>query len=224
VVFLMTESLQYMMDFNETTRGIHESLTLYPKDDTYVITLGTSPFAEPSVQYINISLYTSEPNSSATTLWASYNDPNLHTTSANFTVRNASGYVLYSHVTGGSSSFTDSYTVSHVTGTQYTWGIAAVQTDYGNISRYTSTTLHSRLIELGLEDMYYNWISLIFLFILIGLFSGRSVIYGYVVFPLVMGIFYFIGWLQITYVLASGVIILGIMLFLSKRQFQGEGI
>lgn len=224
VVFLMTESLQYNMDFNETTRGIHETLTLYPKDDTYIITLGTSPFAEPDVQYINISLYTSEPNTTATTLWASYNDPNLHTTSANFTVRNASGYVLYSHITSGSNAFTDSYTVSHVTGTQYTWGIIAVQTDYGNISRYASTTLHSRLIELGLEDMYYNWISLIFLFILIGLFSGRSVIYGYVVFPLVMGVFYFIGWLQVSYLLASGVIILGIMLFLSKRQFQGEGV
>lgn len=224
VVFLMTESLQYQMSFVESSRGINETLTLYPKDDSYVITLGSSPFEEPAIQHINITMYTTEPNSTATTLWAYYNDPNAHTTSANFTVRNASGYLLYSHVTSGSNTFTDSYTVSHVTGTQYTWGILAQQTDYGSVSRYASTTLHSRLIELGLEDMYYNWISLIFLFILIGLFSGRSVIYGYVVFPLIAGLFYFIGWLDVGYILISGVIILGLMLFLSKKQFQGEGV
>jgi len=220
----MTESLQYYMTFVDSTREINETLIISPKDDTYPITLGASPFDAPDVQHINITLYTTQPNSTATTLWAYYNDPNSHTTSANFTVRNASGYMVYSHVTSGSNTFTDSYTVLHENGKQYTWGVIASQSDYGSISRYAATTLHSRLIELGLEDMYYNWISIIFLFILVSMFSGRSIHYGYVVLPLIAGWFYFIGWLDIGYLLISGIIILGLMLWLSKRQFQGEGI
>jgi PKD repeat protein len=222
ITFMMTDSLQYQMNFTEPTRSIDDTLTLTPKDDTYIITLGTRPFTA-TYEWVNISLYAEDTNSSYTTLYAIYNDPNLHTTSTNFTVWNVSGSLIYSNVTTGVNSYTDAYAVSHTTGDQYSWGIYAVQTDYGTIQRYSSVTLHSRLIELGLEEVYYTWISIIFLFLMLPMFSGRNTIYGYVVIPVIAGMFYFIGWLNVTYLLITGVIILGIILFMSKRKAQGEG-
>jgi hypothetical protein len=222
VTFMMSDVLQYEMTFTDVTRDISDTLYVTPKEDTYLITLGSKPF-EAEYEWVNMTMYAVEPNSSYTTLYGYYDDPNLHTTSTNFTVRNSSGTVIYYNVRTGENVFTETYDVSHVTGDQYTWGIAAAHTDYGTLTQYNSITLHSRLIELGLEDAYYTWISIIFLFLLLPMFSGRNTVYGYVVMPIIAGMFYWFGWFPITELLITGVIILGIVLFLSKRKAQGEG-
>jgi len=222
VTFMMTDILQYEMHFVDASRSINDTLRITPKDDTYIITLGTKPFVA-QYEWVNITMYTEDTNSSYATLYGDYSDPNLHTISTTFYVWNATGVLLYQNERTGENSFTESYAVPHRSGSQYRWAIVANQSDYGTITRYGAVTLHSRIIELGLEEMYYTWISLILLFLLLPMFSGRNAQYGYVIIPLIGGVFWYIGWLPVTYLLITGAIILGIIMYLSKRKAQGEG-
>jgi hypothetical protein len=216
LTFLMSEVVGYTMTFTDTERGISETRQIYPAESVYQIRLGAM-FADQRTDQVNITLWSST-NEANMTVYGYYDDPNLHTTNLTFVVRYQNGTVVNAQALGAVNTANTSYALAHVTGGQYLYGYEATQTDYGTVQKYAPVTMHSRLIDLGLEEGWYYWISLSLIFVFAAMWSGINTKYGLVLLPLWVGLLWYIGWFAINPLLLSFAIILGILAYIIRQQ------
>jgi hypothetical protein len=230
VVFMMTELIRYRINFVKESEGINETYEMYPKDSFYSIVLITGNYVGgvpvTKLLRVNGSLWAVS-NETVTTLHGWYEDPNNMTSNVQFVVYNASEDLIYSeNINTQTWNVSWSYDLSHVTGLQYTWGMNATQTA-GYYTLYNGVTLHSRLIDLGIPEMYYAWICIAFLSIFANFFSGRLTDQGLVLFPIMVGIFWYVGWLNVfSYegipVVVAFVMVMGILMYIRRRKKVAE--
>jgi hypothetical protein len=213
VVFLMSELLKYRLTFTGT--GIDQTIDIYPQESVYVITLGDRPFDAPAATAVNTTVWAVAPEGADAVLHAYYRDTASRTTSVVFTVRNQT-HVVYTQTYANQATVTASYTVPHESGVSYTWGIVAQHQDHGKIEKWNGITLHSKLIDLGLEEVYYLWISIAALIMFTALFTGMNARYGYVLVPAFSMILWYIGWLPISSVVVFSAAAVGLLLAISR--------
>jgi hypothetical protein len=120
-------------------------------------------------------------------------------------------------LTGGATA-SDSYVVAHTSGASYVWGVVASHQDFGTVEKWNGITLHSRLIDLGLEEVYYVWISIAAIIMFTAIFSGSNSKYGYILVPLFAGILWWIGWMPVSFLVWSSMLAVGVIAYFTRAQ------
>ncbi len=216
VSFLMTDSVKYLVHFTDSSRGIDQTFELQPYDTQYLYLLGATQIT-PSASMPNVTLWAEGADGTSPELHGYYSDPAGTTTSVRFIVAWQNGTELYSQ-TFASSSVDTSYTVNHTTGAQYVWGMNASTPDRGYIEQWSGITMHSRLIDLGIEEGYYFWISACFLFLFAAFFSGINTRFGFILLPLFAGFLWYVGWLATSPATIGLALVAGMLMYISRVQ------
>jgi hypothetical protein len=219
VSFLLTDTVRYLVTFTDPTRGISQTTELYPHDTQYIYVLGSAG-ATPAATMPNMTLWT-EDAGATTTLYGHYSDPAGTTTALRFIVELQNGTILTEVLNqsyAGQQTVTASHAVNHTTGDQYVWGWRATTPERGDLEQWSGTTLHSRLIDLEIEEYWYFWISACFLFIFAGLFSGMTSRFGFILLPLFALLLWYIGWLDTSIATLGIAMIAGVLMYISRVQ------
>jgi hypothetical protein len=223
VSFLLTDTVRYLITFSDPARGISQTTELYPHDTQYVYILGSGVGGAPAAGMPNMTLWTGDAGAT-TTLYGQYTDPAGTTTALWFVVESQNGTVrteIMNQSLGAVQTASPSYAVNHTTGDQYVWGFRATTPDRGTIEQWSGITLHSRLIDLGIEEFWYFWISACFLFIFAGMFSGMTSRFGFVLLPLFAMLLWYIGWLETGVATLAIAMIAGVLMYISRVQVGG---
>ena len=198
--FLMAEVIQYNIVISGTNIT-NQSLLVYPKDYDYQIGVKTASYQDFYTAPTYNLTYTNTTDNSNVTLGFNINDPSNQTTNITFSVTNGGTPVYSVPVTIIGGVGTASYTVLNSRGAIYTWGFTANSTfGTGNIiSMYKDITLRgngSLIPTYGLTETQRMWVAVMFIFAFAGIFGAKSVKFGVVLVPLVMGgFFWYVGWL-----------------------------
>ena len=219
--FMMVETIKYKMDFVKESEGINKTMYFYPKESQYLIIL--TPTIQPDmIDYVNWNLSVEEISGDSTnrSLNFTYSDSMDETTQICFFVKDENRTEIYSTCSFADDSSVDTgHKVSKSSGATYFWGFNATHNTFGEIKGTKAVTFKSRLIDLQLtNESYYSWISIALLVMITSLFSAVTVKFGYVVVPFMAGFFYYIGFLEIAPTLITVIIILGILLYIGKRE------
>ena len=226
VNFLMLETVKYQVSFENVVKGVNESLSFYPKEDSYLVVVGTTAAGDldsswgAGSAYITRDLYSNQ-SGTQLTLYLDYLDPERDTTSIYFYVENGN-HVLLNETTylGYANNF--SYVVNPFThGETYYYGYTSTNTNYGTLSGNAIVTTHSRIVApletMGWDTSWYMWITIICLVCFVAIVSGTTSVYGTLTFPLWSLFFGFLGWLDwCPWEFILGVAILGVMVFVVK--------
>ena len=226
IVFMMLESVQYKVNFTSAVKGVDEEVTLYPKEESYLVIVGTTAAGTAASNWgagsASISRNLSA-NQSGTKLTfnLSYADPTSATTSIFFYIEDANRTPIY-NTTQATNAYEFGYVIDpFVHGATYYYGYTAVSTVYGELSGNAIVTTHSRLLApleyLGWDTSWYIWITVICLICFAALFSGTTNVYGTLLLPFWSLFFGYIGWLDwCPWEFLVGVAILGTLAFISK--------
>ena len=219
--FMMVETVKYKMDFVKESEGINKTMYFYPKESQYLIVL--TPTIQPDmIDYVNWNLSVEEisGDSANRTLNFTYTDSMSKTSQICFFVRDENRTEIYSNCSFADNSSVDTgCKVAKSSGVTYFWGFNATHDTFGGIKGSKAVTFKGRLIDLQLEnESYYTWISIALLVMITSLFSAVTVKFGYIVVPFMSALFYEIGWLEIAPTLLTVIIILGILLFIGRRE------
>jgi len=140
-----------------------------------------------------------------------------------FFVKNVNGTIEY-NVTNKSypQSLNIGYVATNTPGATLQWGFNASHATYGHLGQINAITFHSYLWDLGLSDVrYYTWISVAFLLLLTSLFSVVTSKFGYILVPMFAMFFNFLGWLSVNYAVIASCLVLGVLLYMTKREKEG---
>ena len=217
--FMMVETIKYKMDFVKESEGINKTMYFYPKESQYLIVL--TPTIQPDmIDYVNWNLSVEAIDSSHSSLNFTYNDNMSKTSQICFFVKDENRTEIYSTCSFVDNSSVDTgHTVAKSSGASYFWGFNATHDTFGGIKGTKAITFKSRLIDLQLEnENYYTWISISLLVMITSLFSAVTSKFGYVVIPFMAGFFVYIGFLEIPITLITVIIILGILLYMGRRE------
>lgn len=220
ITFMMTDALKYNVTFSDPARGIDETVELMPHDTQYMFILG-SMGAAPVAGMPNMTLWADGAEGASPTLRGYYSDPAGTTSALYFVVERINGTVrteVNNQSLGAVQTASPSYAVDHTTGAMYSWGFRATTPDRGALQQWNGITLHSRLVELPIEESAYFWVSMCLVFLFAGLFSGNNIKYGFVAFPMFCGVLWYIGWLDIAGITLGIVMVLGVLMYLAKVQ------
>jgi ribosomal protein L30E len=110
------------------------------------------------------------------------------------------------------------YDVNSGGGNSYVWGYNATN-QYGVQSEAKGITFPSA-IKTTLSSNIQNWISIIFLVILVSMFSPRNVELGAVVVPIFANILVLFGWLQVSPILTASCLILGVLYYMRRQEIK----
>ena len=218
--FLMIETIKYKITFVKTSEGINETMYFYPKESQYLIML--TPTIKPMmIDYVNWNLsveeISGEPNNRSLNL--TYTDAMSKTSQICFFVRDENNTELYSTCIFADNNLVDTgRKVAKSSGATYYWGFNCTHDTFGDISGTKAVTFKSRLIDLQINDIYYPWIAIALLVLISSLFSAVTVKFGYVVLPMLSAFFVYIGFLEIPTTLITVIVILGILLFMGKKE------
>lgn len=217
--FMMVETVKYKMDFVKESEGINKTMYFYPKESQYLIVL--TPTIQPDmIDYVNWNLSVEAINSSYSSLNFTYSDNMSETSTICFFVKDENKTEIYSTCSFADNSSVDTgCKVAKSSGATYYWGFNATHETFGGIKGTKAVTFKSRLIDLQLaNESYYSWISIALLVMITSLFSAVTVKFGYICVPFLAGFFYYIGFLEIAPVLLTVIIILGVLLYMGKKE------
>lgn len=234
IVFMMLENVQYKVNFTSQAKGVSQEMTVYPKEDSYLVILGTSAAGDSNSNWgggsalITRNLVANQ-SGNKLTFNLTYLDPASQTTSILFWVTDANKQPLYNETYSG-AAHNFSYVLDPIThGSTYYYGYRASHPTYGYIAGNSLITTHSRLLApleyLGWDTSWYMWITVVCLIFFVALFSGTTSIYGTLLFPFWSLFFGFIGWLDwCPWEFLVGVAVLGTLAFISKMYSRvGDG-
>lgn len=226
VVFMMLETVQYQVTFTNVAKGVSEVVTLYPKEDSYLVLVSTSAAGDADSNWGvgSGTIYRQLASSQTGTkffLNLSYIDSEHYTSSVFFYVEDGNRTPVYNTTySGHSNNF--SYMIDPFPhGASYYYGYTATNSAYGTLSGNAIATTHSRLLApleyLGWDTSWYMWITVVCLVCFAALFSGTTNIYGTLLLPIWALMFGYFGWLDwCPWEFQVGVAVLGALVFISK--------
>lgn len=217
----MIETVRYQMNAADASRGINTSWTLYPKENEYSYIIDLEPEVPEFAENIEWNVSAIDVNATHVYLHCAYSDLLDHTDSCTIEVLNSTGGVIYTQACSPANNCSVNYTVENIKGNAYTWGFTAEHTDFGTISNYKGITLEGtggRLVDLGLEDFWYDMICLGALFMVALFFSSRMNPHGAITLALTGGILWFIGWLNVPYLIVACAIVIAILIYAEKKE------
>lgn len=217
----MIETVRYRMNVVDASRGINTTWTLYPKESEYAYLIDLEPTVPEFEGNIEWNVSAIEVNTTHLYLHCAYSDLLDHTDSCSISVMNSTGGVVYTQACSPANNCSVNYTVENIKGNAYTWGFTAEHTDFGTITNYKGITLEGtggRLVDLGLDDFWYDMISLGALFMVALFFSSKMNPHGAITLALTGGILWFIGWLNISYLFVACAIVIAILIYVEKKE------
>jgi len=217
ISFMMAEIIKYKIEFTKDSDNINETHYIYPKEFQYTIILigAKQPTLYESVEW---NLTAVDINASFTNLGLTYSDGLNETTNVYFYISDSNDNIIYQSNTS-SSTVTEGCPIAHEKGVSYYWGFRAQHETFGEIRQDKVITFKCRLIDLELDnESYYTWIAIALIVMITTLFSAATVKLGTIIVPFMGGFFNWIGWLAITPVVISCVIIIGVLLYLQKSE------
>lgn len=220
ISFMLTDSVKYLVTFTDASRGISETVELMPHDNQYLFILGGG-IPTPAAGMPNMTLWAEGQDGISPALHGHYSDPAGATTLVRFIVEQQNGTArteVHNESFTNQQTVSTSYSVEHVTGAQYAWGFRAVTTSHGDLEQWSGITLHSRMLDLGIEEGWYFWISMIFIVIFAGFFSGFNIKFGFVLLPLFADLMWYIGWFDTNIAVLGIATVLGVLMYITKAQ------
>ncbi|MCK9543299.1 MAG: PKD domain-containing protein [Novosphingobium sp.] len=237
IVFLMVETIKYDISVTASDLNLEKSFSIYPKEEEIVIRFYLNPKTNLDAMP-DYELTATEFNTTHISLALSFHDVTTYTSNLIFTVEDYStGEQIYSESFTNATLpgfFNASCNILNENGTMYQWGFEASNIEYGNISAYKGVTMKGatgRLVDFGLGDLgisdtdqdnIYIWLSVGFIFLFAGAFSGLNVKQGAVLVPLFGGgLCWFIGWLPLTHgAIISIVGFIGVLVYMRKSEWK----
>lgn len=218
VTFMMVETIRYQITLINDASGVNETISLYPKEAQYTVIIPPSVATDIS-DVVTWNLTVQEINSSYAWLNLTYNDTVNRTTDLEFFVLNISKTQLYNVSYSDQSVINVSYVAEYTTGTGLYWGFNATHTDYLTFQEIKFVRFEGRLIDLNLtNESYYNWISIALMFFVTMMFSATSAKFGYITVPGLGAFLWWIGWLEVTSIIMIMALILGVLLYIGKKE------
>ena len=222
ISFEMFETIKYQITFTNAEKGVNETLTIYPKDEKYVVVVGTATSTKHIDDHVSWNLTAEQVNSTHFKLSLSYIDYLIETSTLKFFVLNSSENEIYN------KTFTyapwmifpseANYMVEKEGGEEYIWGFVAEHETFGEI-KDTKVITFKQFIDLGLKDeKYYTWISIALLIFFTGMFSVTLSKFGYFLVPGMGMLFWYIGWLGTNITLLTIAMGLGVLAYLGTRE------
>ena len=224
VTFLLKKDQEYRITFIKASNDIDMEITLTPgesKDFTIVIW----SFGDNRDDSVSWNLSATDNDATTTNLNLAYADTSGLTTLINFWVLNGSDQsdIIYSS-SSAASSFSDGYAVNDTIAASFIYGFNATRD--GTIiteNKAITFTGSGTLIDLKIDNKYYNWISIIFLVAISLLFSKNSNRNGYILIPLVALLLSLVGWFSISYLITSSALVIGTIAYLRSAEKKSEG-
>ncbi len=221
VNFLLKKDTYYRITFNKSSISYDSEMYLIPSDTEYTkIAWGaTSADRAGTVTY---DLKIVDINSTNSSLNFTYSDTGSDTTAINFWVKNSTGTVLFL-VTSTAQTYTNNYTVDATKNKAYTWGFNATVNGetFTKESGITFTGI-GNLIDLNIDDKYYNWLSVIFLTGLALLFSYKTNRNGYIIVPAFAVFLTWITWLNLDMTISITTLVLGVLAYIRTAEKNSE--
>jgi hypothetical protein len=220
ISFLMEPTMRYRITFTKNETNINESLTIYPKDDTYLVIVTTLTEERNRNEYVSWNLNTSDHNSTHAYLTFNYTDNLNKTSMLYFFVKDGNRTEIHNQTFTYDDSISTSHLVNRTKGQSYIWGFNCSHDEFGYFAQSKFITFKSRLIDLAIlpDDKYYTWISIALLIFIAGLFSVTVSRFGYVIIPGTGLILSYIGWLSTNITLLTVAMGLGILAFMGKTE------
>jgi hypothetical protein len=209
--FIMTESIRYNITINQTD-GTFNSFLIYPKDDTFILRVGTTalPVPTPGIgKYVTWDLDAVYLNNTYIFLNMSYIN-SAATTNLTYTVLKDGVSVYTSSPTFvGTSNLSYGFLVGH-SDSNYTYGFTAFTPGFGWTNK-SQIFVDREKVDIGVDDSWLNTIS-IFLMLMVGaMFSRRSIRNGVIIVPLFGMLLHQMGWFNFP-VVGNTMIVLGALL------------
>jgi len=226
VVFQLIKDTYYRIELSGG--GLPATITeyFYGKEEAYYITIATGfPDTGDKFNDINATLFVTEINATHANLSLYYSDNSSTTSTINFFAR------YYSNNTNvcadqNSGTYPVTLNCTVVMGNfTYVFGWNSTSSRYGfsqavDVVDFKANNATKQLpgLQEKLGSDMLNWISIIGLIFVAGLFSAKSVKFGVVVVPFAAVILYWVGTLQVSALLVHIALILGILSYLRMSE------
>ncbi len=221
VNFLLKKDTYYRITFNKSSLSYDDEIYIIPSETEYqrIVWGATSGDRAGTVSY---DLTVVSINSTNSSLNFTYSDSGSDTTAINFWVKNSTGTVLFL-VTSTAQTYTNNYTVDATKNKAYTWGFNATVNGetFTKESGITFTGI-GNLIDLNIDDKYYNWLSVIFLTGLALLFSYKTNRNGYIIVPAFAVFLTWITWLNLDMTISITTLVLGVLAYIRTAEKNSE--
>jgi len=226
VVFQLVKDTYYRIELSGG--GLTDTITeyFYGKEEAYYITIAFGfPDGGDKFEDINATLYVTELNSTHANLSLYYSDNSNTTSMINFYARY---YINGTDVCANQSSVIYPTTLNcTVTMGNFTYlfGWNSTSSQYGISQGELVVDFKANDIDAQLPGLsntmsadMMNWLSIIGLIFIAGIFSAKSVKFAAVVVPVVATIMYWIGTLQVSAILVHSALIFGILVYLRMNE------
>jgi len=226
VVFQLIKDTYYRIELSGGGLPVTITEYFYGKEEAYYITIATGfPDTGDKFEDINASLFVTQINGTYANLSLYYSDNSSTTSTINFFARY---YANNTNVCADQNSVTYPVTLNctvFMGNITYVFGWNSTSSKYGfsqgtdvvDFKANNATKQIPGLQEKIGSDML-NWISIIGLIFVAGMFSARSVRYGVVIVPFAAVILYWAGTLQVSALLVHSALILGILTYLRMSE------
>lgn len=219
VSMLMLDTVEYEVVFTNTTSGISQTFTMYPKGpDEYIYLTTNRPNQTTIADTISHNL-TSELNSNNTyTITLYYNDTTTNTQSLDFFVRNTNGTDLYTETVILPTNETITCLIPYHEGQSFEYGFNATTNSFGEIDYVRSDVYYPEKVDIGVSDTWLQWISVSIIIIFGAIFSRGNTSFGVIIVPVIAGLLIYMGWLSLSMMSSIMILlILGILIYIKER-------
>lgn len=220
VVFNVYEDSEYRLTFINVTQNINEEITVMPRDDRYIIWIGSYSLApENDTRSGNVDYWWTENEIDVAHTWLnfSYKNPDNKTTFINYWINDTNGVIVYhdSESYPCSAGIYESNYIVDSSNNTFVVHFSAHHIDYPGLENSVVQTFsyyHGRLIDLFFDAQWQYTVVSLFLIIILGtLFGATNAAQGSLIMVLCAWFFSFIGWLP-TSIIGYGAIVLATLL------------
>jgi hypothetical protein len=225
-VFQLVKDTYYRIEL--TGGGLPSTITeyFYAKEEAYYITIaGGFPDGGDKFEDINATLFVTEINATHANLSLYYSDNSSTTSIIYFYARY---YINGTNACANQSSATYPVTLNCtvlMSNNTYLFGWNSTSSQYGvsqgvDVVDFKANNVNAQVPGLQEKmgaDML-NWLSIIGLIFIAGIFSAKSVKFAAVVVPFAATIMYWIGTLQVSALLVHSALILGILVYIRMNE------
>jgi len=224
VVFQLIKDQYYRMTLSGGSLTSTLTFYFYAKEETQRITIATGfPTGGNKYADINATLYVSSFNTTYSNVSLYYNDVSLTTSEVNFYAKNLTTGI-YPCANQTSATYPVTFNCTVEMNGSYQFGYNATSSKYGFIQQdkivnfNASNTSHPQTLGNKVDSEMLNWISILLLIFVAGLFSTRSVKFGAVIVPLFATILYWFGVFDVNGVIVHTALVLGVMTYIRMSE------
>jgi hypothetical protein len=232
VVFHLFEDVEYRITFINATQNIDEEIYISPRDDRYIIWVGSyslNPENDTRLEHVTYYWYENQIDLAHTWLNFTYVDDESKTTSIEYWINDTDGIIIYytsqiNPCAGG--DYTANFIVNS-SNNSYVVHFSAIHPDYPGLENSVIQTFsyyHGKLIDLFFsENWQYTVVSLFLIIILGSLFGATNAAQGSLIMVLCAWFFSFIGWLPSS-IIGYGAIVLATLLSVGWNLRKSESV